>query len=127
MSTADQVGVKVGVKSDLARPAVAYAEGQKGKFVAKSLVPEVGFEPTRGFPHRFLSLTTPVISASAYYHQRSFLRHTLAVEQTRMDVNGMSVGISEFKAKLVSKKVSDFRGLGWCLLVSGGVSVSCWL
>ena len=54
VNTADQNGVKNGVKSDLFRPAVTYAEGQKGKFVAKSLVPEVGFEPTRGFPHRFL-------------------------------------------------------------------------
>ena len=55
MSAADQVGVKVGVKSDLPRPSVAYAEGQKGKSVAKSLVPKVGLEPTRGSPHRFLS------------------------------------------------------------------------
>ena len=63
-----------------------------------------------------------------------------------MDVNGMSVDISEFKAKLVSKMVSDCRGAGvvlcgdgslvvlglwcvvcgvWCLVISGGVSVSC--
>jgi hypothetical protein len=54
MSTADQVVVKLVVKSDMFRPAVAYEEGQKGKFVAKSLVPKVGLEPTRGFPHRFL-------------------------------------------------------------------------
>ena len=56
VNTADQVGVKLSkIDSGQIR-----AEGEKGEFVAKSVVPEVGFEPTRGCPHRFLSLTTPV-------------------------------------------------------------------
>ena len=54
MSTTDQVGVKVGVKSDSFSPDIAHEGVGKGEFVAKSVVPEVGFEPTRGFPHRFL-------------------------------------------------------------------------
>ena len=54
VNTADQNGVKNGVKPDMFPSAVAYLEGGKGKSVAKSVVPEVGFEPTRGCPHRFL-------------------------------------------------------------------------
>lgn len=45
--------VKKGVKPDMFPSAVAHLEGIKGEFVAKSVVPEFGFEPTRGCPTGF--------------------------------------------------------------------------
>ena len=115
------------VKSDLHWPSVAYAEGQKGEFVAKSLVPEVGFEPTRGCPHRFLSsyqLVFQRLHTTTNVH--SLAMHQPWIKRGRTSVS--SVDISAFQANWGSKWGSDFRGVGVAVCGVGSlVGGVCWV
>ena len=105
VNTADQNGVK----PDMFPSAVAYLEGGKGEFLAKSVVPEVGFEPTRGCPHRFLS-SYPLVCQRLLLITNVYclaMRHEWT---ERAWTSGVSPWISaHLKAKWASRWASDFR------------------